>query len=142
MCGNCKNDGIARRDLLKLGAASILGVGLGGVSRAARAAEGAPTKLSPDEALSALKAGNKRYVTHPKLCSKIGAMIEPILPATLAMQKEPGDFVTNTARESAKRTAARLAASSTLITGLIDAGKLKVTSAIYDLKTGVVSYLD
>jgi carbonic anhydrase len=69
-------------------------------------------------------------------------MIEPILPAALAVQKDSGDFVNNTARESAKRTAGRLAALSTLVTGLVDAGKLKVTSAIYDLHTGVVTYLD
>lgn len=240
MCGNCRNDGIGRRDLLKLGAASLLAAGLGAAAEPARAAEGAPTTLSPDEALSALKGGNKRYVTHPKLCTldlvqqrksvaghqapwativscadsrvppelifgghgvgelfvarnagnlvdtatigtveygaavlgsplivilahtscgavkaacdvvkknatypgKIGAMIEPILPAALAAQKEPGDFVNNAAKESAKRTAGRLAASSTVITGLVDAGKLKIVSAIYDLKTGVVSYLD
>ncbi len=240
MCSNCRNLGIARRDLLALGAASILAVGLGGVSRPARAAEGAPTKLSPDEALSALKAGNERYVSHPELCTidlakqrnavaghqapwatiiscsdsrvppelifgghgvgqlfvarnagnlvdtatigtveygaavlgtplvvilahtscgavkaacdvvtknatypgKIGPMIEPILPAALAMQKDPGDFINNTAKESAKRTAGRLADLSTLVTGLVGAGKLKVTSAVYDLQTGVVSYLD
>ena len=35
----------------------------------ARAAEGAATALSPDEALAALKSGNERYVRHPELCS-------------------------------------------------------------------------
>jgi carbonic anhydrase len=240
MCGNCKNAGMARRDLLKLGAASLLAVGLGGMSRQAHAAGGAPTALSPDEALGALKAGNERYVNNPELCTielaqqrsavaghqapwativscsdsrvppelifggvgvgelfvarnagnlvdtatigtveygaavlgsplvvilahtscgavkaacdvvkknatypgKIGPMIEPILPAALAVQKDPGDFINNTAKESAKRTAGRLAALSTLVTGLVGAGKLKVTSGIYDLETGLVSYLD
>jgi carbonic anhydrase len=240
MCANCRKNGIARRDLLKVGAAGILTFGLGGVTRPALAAEGAPTKLSPDEALSALKTGNERYVNNPELCTidlakqrstvaghqapwatiiscsdsrvppelifgghgvgqlfvarnagnlvdtatigtveygaavlgtplvvilghtscgavkaacdvvtknatfpgKIGPMIEPILPAALAVQKDSGDFINNTAKESAKRTAGRLAALSTLVTGLAGAGKLKVTSAIYDLQTGVVSYLD
>jgi carbonic anhydrase len=68
-------------------------------------------------------------------------MIDPILPAALAVQKDPGDFVDNAAKESAKRTAERLAATN-LIAGLAGAGKLKITSAIYDLQTGVVSYLD
>jgi carbonic anhydrase len=224
---------------LKLGAASIVALGLG-VSKHARAAEGAPTVLSPDEALAASKSGNKRYVTHPELCSidlaqqrkavaghqspwatiiacadsrvppelifgghgvgelfvarnagnlvdtatlgtveygaavlgsplivvlahtscgavkaacdvvkknatypgAIGPMIQPILPAALAVQKDPGDFVTNAAKESAKRTAGHLAAASSLISGLAGAGKVKIVSAIYDLKTGVVSYLD
>jgi carbonic anhydrase len=231
---------IARRDFLTLGAASVLAVGLGGASRQARAAGDAPTSLSPNEALGALKAGNERYVNNPELCTielaqqrsavaghqapwatiiscadsrvppelifggvgvgelfvarnagnlvdtatigtveygaavlgtpivvilahtscgavkaacdvvtknatypgKIGLMIEPILPAALAVQKDSGDFINNTAKESAKRTAGRLAGLSTLVTGLVGAGKLTVTSAIYDLQTGVVSYLD
>ena len=81
----------------------------------------------------------KKNATYP---GQIGPMIEPIVPAALAVQKEPGDFVDNTAKESAKRTAGRLTASSTLIAGLIKDGKLKITSAIYDLKTGEVTYLD
>ena len=32
MCGNCENEGVGRRDLLKLGAAGIVALGLGGVS--------------------------------------------------------------------------------------------------------------
>ncbi len=72
----------------------------------------------------------------------IGPMIEPIVPAALAVRANPGDFVNNAAKESAKRTAGRLTATSTLIAGLVGAGKLKITSAIYDLKTGVVTNLD
>ena len=72
----------------------------------------------------------------------IGPMIKPILPAALAVQKESGDFINNTAKESAKRTAGHLAAASSLISGLAGAGKVKIVSAIYDLQTGVVSYLD
>jgi carbonic anhydrase len=72
----------------------------------------------------------------------IGPMIEPILPAALAVRSAPGDLVNNAAKESAKRTAGRLTKVSTLIAGLAGAGKLKITAAIYDLKTGVVTYLD
>lgn len=238
MCSNCEKDGVGRRDLLKLGAAGIVALGLGGVSWQARAAEGAATALSPDEALAALKAGNERYVGNPELCSAdlaqtrtavvagqapwatiiscadsrvppelifggkgvgelfvarnagnlvdtatlgtveygaavlgsplivvlahtscgavkaacdvvtdnatypgaIGPMIEPILPAALAVQKETGDFVNNAAIENAKRTAGRLTAASTLLAGLAAEGKLKIVSAIYDLRTGVVSF--
>ncbi len=240
MCSNCENEGIIRRDLLKFGAAGIVGLGLGGVPWQARAAEGAATALSPGEALAALKSGNERYVSHPELCSidlaeqrsavaahqapwatiiscadsrvppelifgghgvgelfvarnagnlvdtatlgtveygaavlgsplivvlahtscgavksacdvvtknatypgAIGPMIEPILPAALAVRSDPGDFVNNAAKESAKRTAGRLATASTLIAGLTGVGKLKIAAAIYDLETGVVIYLD
>jgi carbonic anhydrase len=72
----------------------------------------------------------------------IGPMIEPILPAALAVRSNAGDLVDNAAKESAKRTARRLTTASTLIAGLAGAGKLKIAAAIYDLKTGVVTYLD
>jgi carbonic anhydrase len=71
----------------------------------------------------------------------IGPMIEPILPAALAVKSAPGDFVNNAAKESARRTSARLTAASTLIAGLAGEGKVKIVAAIYDLETGVVSYL-
>jgi len=239
MCGNCDNSGIGRRDLLKFGAAGVVALGLGASGRAV-AAEGAPTPVSPDEALAMLKSGNERYVSQPELClidlakqrkevaphqapwatiiacadsrlppevifgglglgevfvarnagnlvdtatlgtveygaavlgspvivvlahtscgavkaacdvvtknatypGAIGPMIDPILPAALAVRNEPGDFVNNAAKESARRTAARLTAASTLIAGLAGSGKLKIAAAIYDLQTGVVSYLD
>jgi carbonic anhydrase len=240
MCINCENGGIGRRNLLMFGATGIVALGFGAVSWQGRAADGAPTALSPSEAFAALKSGNERYVNHPELCSidlaeqrnavaahqapwativscadsrvppelifgghgvgelfvarnagnlvdtatlgtveygaavlgspliivlahtscgaakaacdvvtknatypgAIGPMIEPILPAALAVRSDPGDFVDNTAKESAKRTAGRLTKASTLVAGLADAGKVKIAAAIYDLKTGVVTYLD
>jgi len=239
MCQSCESGRVARRSFLKFGAAALAGFALAGASGALRAADGAPTALSPDEALAALKAGNERYVSHPELCTidlaeqrsavashqapwatviscadsrvppelifgghgvgelfvarnagnlvdvatlgtveygaavlgsplivvlahtscgavkaacdvvtknasfpgAIGPMIQPILPAALAVRDEAGDFVNNAAKESAKRTAARLPQASALIGGLASQGKLKVVAAIYDLQTGVVSYL-
>ena len=239
MCVNCGGSGIGRRHFLKFGAAGVLALGLSASTRAF-AAEGAPTSLSPDEALAALKSGNERYVSNPELCSvdlaesrgavaahqapwatviscadsrvppelifgghgvgelfvarnagnlvdtatlgtveygaavlgspvivvlahtscgavkaacdvvkknatypgAIGLMIDPILPAALAVRNDAGDFVDNAAKESARRTAARLPASSAIIAGLAGSGKLKVAAAIYDLESGVVSYLD
>ncbi len=240
MCINCESDRIGRRDLMKFGAAAAIALAAGGAPPAARAEEGAPTALSPDEALAALKSGNERYVSSPELCTAhlaqsrtavaahqapwatiiscadsrvppelifgghgvgelfvarnagnlvdvatlgtieygaavlgsplivilahtacgavkaacdvvtknatypgaIGRMIEPIVPAALAVRNDPGDFANNAAKESAKRTAGRLTAASTLIADLVTSGKVKITAAIYDLQTGVVTYLD
>ena len=80
-----------------------------------------------------------KNATYP---SAIGPMIEPILPAALAVRSNPGDLVNNAAKESAKRTAKRLTAASTLIAGLVGMEKLKIVAAIYDLESGIVSYLD
>jgi carbonic anhydrase len=240
MCGSCEGDHAGRRDFLKVGVTGLALAATSGVLRPARAAEGPATALSPDQALAALKSGNQRFVSNPKLCSidlaehratlaahqapwatiigcadsrvppelvfggrglgelfvarnagnladtatlgtveygaavlgsplivvlahtscgavkaacdvigknatypgAIGPMIEPILPAALAAKGEPGDFVDNTARESARRTAKRLSAASTLIAGLVAEGKVKIVPAIYDLGTGVVTFLD
>jgi carbonic anhydrase len=228
-----------RRHFLKFGAAGLAVFAFAGASIPGRAAEGAPTSLSPDEALAALKAGNERYVGRPDLCAidlaqqraavashqapwasivscadsrvppelifgghgvgelfvarnagnlvdaatlgtleygaavlgsplivvlahtacgavkaacdvvtknaiypgAIGPMIEPILPAALAVKNDAGDFVDNAAKESARRTAGRLAKASSLIAGLVGDGKLKIVAAIYDLQTGIVSDL-
>lgn len=240
MCGNFQAGSIGRRDILKLSAAGLLAVSLGGGPGMARAAEGDGTALSPDEALAALKAGNRRYIEDPQLCAvdlaaqreqlsagqapwatiigcadsrvppellfgghglgslfvarnagnlvdsgtlgtveygaavlhaplivvlahthcgavsaacdvvandatypgAIGTMIHPILPAAIAVRDQPGDFVTNTAKESARRTAGRLAESSSLIADLGESGKLKSVAALYDIGTGEVSFLD
>ncbi|WP_457151489.1 carbonic anhydrase [Mesorhizobium sp. P5_C1] len=240
MCSDCEGEGVDRRDFLKVGAAGLVAIGLGGASWSARAAESATPASSPDAALAALKSGNERYVSHPELCSidlaaqrkavaghqapwatiiscadsrvppelifggqgvgelfvarnagnladtatlgtveygaavlgsplivvlahtscgavkaacdvvtknatypgAIGPMIEPILPAAIAARSEAGDFVDNTAKESARRTVRRLAASSKLLADLTGAGKLKIVAAIYDLETGVVTFIE
>ncbi len=239
MCGNCDLQSTGRREFLKFGAVGLTAAAMGVSIPSARAADGSPSALSPDEAMAALKSGNERYVHHPELCSAdlaeersrvashqapwatviscadsrvppelifggkgvgelfvarnagnlvdtatlgtveygavvlgsplvlvlahtscgavkaacevvtknatypsaIGQMIEPIVPAALAVKSEPGDFVTNAAKESARRTAARLTKSSQLISGLAGEGKLKIVAGIYDLESGVVSYL-
>jgi len=240
MCGKCQGDRVGRRDVLRLGAAGLVAIGLGGSWSSARAAGGPTTALTPDEALAALKDGNARYVADPELCvadlaaqrsavashqapwatvigcadsrvppelifgghgvgelfvarnagnlvdtatlgtveygaavlgsplilvlahtacgavkaacdvvsenatypGAIGPMIEPIVPAAIAVRGETGDFVNNTARESARRTAGRLTAASPILGGLAGERKLKIVAAIYDIETGVVTLID
>jgi carbonic anhydrase len=89
----------------------------------------------------AVKAACDVIAKNATYLGAIGPMIEPILPAALAVRGDAGDFVNNAAKESAKRMAKRLTAASTLIAGLADAGKLKIAAAIYDLETGVVTFL-
>lgn len=240
MCVNCETGRIGRRDLMKFGAAAAIALATASAAPAARAAEAAPTSLSPQEALAKLKAGNSRFVSHPELCTVdlaqsrsavaehqapwativacadsrvapelvfggrgvgelfvsrdagnlvnvetlgtieygaavlgsplvvvlahtacgavkaacdvvtknatypgvIGRMIGPIVPAALAVRNEPGDFADNTAKESAKRTAANLPTVSKIVSDLVGSGKVKIVAAIYDLETGAVTYLD
>jgi carbonic anhydrase len=70
----------------------------------------------------------------------IGPMIDPIVPAALAVRDAPGDFLANTIRESALRTARRLTKASNILSDLAEAGKLKIVAAEYDLATGKVDF--
>ncbi len=92
-------------------------------------------------ACGAVKAACDVVTENATYPGAIGPMIEPIVPAALAVRDQPGDFVTNAAKESARRTAARLTASSTLLADRAASANLKIVSAIYDLQTGEVSWL-
>jgi len=92
-------------------------------------------------ACGAVKAACDVVTKNATFPGAIGPMIEPIVPAALAVRDAGGDFVVNAAKESAKRTAARLATGSTLLSGLVDKGKLKIVAGIYDLDSGGVTYL-
>ena len=76
-----------------------------------------------------------------KFEGSIGPMVKPIVPAATAMKGKPGDFVDNTVRESARRTAQRLTTASPILSHLIKEEKLKIVAARYDLDDGKVEYL-
>jgi len=202
MCKSCDDRAVNRRNVLGLAGLGIAVAAAATVGvRAAVAAGGPKTALTPDQALDALKDGNKRYVSQPQMCmldlakqrgelaehqapwatiigcsdsrvppellfgglgvgqlfvarnagnlidtavigtveygaavlgsplvvvlghqrcgavaaacdvvaksatfpGSIGPMIEPILPAAIAVREQSGDFVDNTIRESARR---------------------------------------
>ena len=69
-------------------------------------------------------------------------MIDPIVPAAIAMRDAPGDFLDNAVRESARRTAARLGSTSFVLADLVNAGKLKIVAAHYELASGVVTFME
>lgn len=65
MCNDCHRLSLSRRSLLGAAAA---GLALASVLPA-RAAGGPQTDLTPDQAIEKLKAGNRRFVTSPEVCS-------------------------------------------------------------------------
>jgi carbonic anhydrase len=89
----------------------------------------------------AVKAACEVVADNATFPGSIGPMIDPIIPAALAVRGRPGDFVDNSVRESTRRTARRLAAASNTLAGLIASGKLVILAAHYDLDTGQVEYL-
>ena len=92
-------------------------------------------------ACGAVKAACDVVTKNATFPGAIGPMIEPIVPAALAVRDAGGDFVVNAAKESAKRTAAKLTTASALLSGLVGNGKLKIVAGIYDLESGAVTYL-
>jgi carbonic anhydrase len=88
----------------------------------------------------AVDAACKVVTDNATFPGSIGPMIDPIIPAALAARGQPGDFLDNSVRESALRTARRLTSSATLA-GLVSAGKLQILAAHYDLESGKVEYL-
>jgi carbonic anhydrase len=71
----------------------------------------------------------------------IGPMIDPILPAAIAMRGKSGDFLDNTIRESARRGTTRLTTASPMLAEAVKGGKLKIVAAHYDLDRGNVEFL-
>ena len=76
-----------------------------------------------------------------KFPGSIGPMVDAIVPAAKAVRGKPGDFVDNTVRESAKRTAVKIASESEIVSHLIKANRIKVLAAHYDLDSGRVEFL-
>jgi len=89
----------------------------------------------------AVAAAYEVAAANGKYPGSIGAMVDAIVPAAVAMKDRPGDFVDNTVRESARRTAAKIAGESAIVRHLVAAGKVKVVAARYDLDTGAVQFL-
>lgn len=75
-----------------------------------------------------------------KFPASIGPMVQAIVPAAKAVHGKPGDFVDNAVRESAMRTATRIATKSSMVAGLIKSGKVKVMAGRYDLEDGRVEF--
>jgi carbonic anhydrase len=77
---------------------------------------------------------------HESFPGSIGPMVDAIVPTAQALHGKPGDFVDNTVRESAKRTATKVATTSPIISHLIEEKKVKVVAAYYDLDDGHVEF--
>ncbi len=71
----------------------------------------------------------------------IGPMIAPIMTVATAVKNEPGDFVTNTIKESARRTAAAIPKNSEIIAHLVHEEKVRIVPAYYELDSGAVTFL-
>jgi carbonic anhydrase len=67
----------------------------------------------------------------------IGQMIEPIVPAVIKAQGQPGDLLDNAVRENVRRVVNRLrTAAEPILIEPLKAKKLRIVGARYDLDDG------
>lgn len=93
------------------------------------------------ERCGAVAAACEVVEKNTQLPGSIAPMVEAIVPAVRAVQGKPGDFVDNAVRESAVRTAHKIATESPIVSALVAKGKVRVVAARYDLDEGRVTWL-
>jgi carbonic anhydrase len=76
-----------------------------------------------------------------RLDGSIGKMVQSILPVALAETDRGEGFVDKTVHANAFNGAERVLAESAIVSHLVEAGKVKILPAYYDLDTGVVDFL-
>jgi carbonic anhydrase len=70
-------------------------------------------------------------------------MVEPIVPAVIAAQREGGDLIRAAVRANVRRTVSRLrTASEPMLLEPLRAGKLRIVGAAYDVDDGSVDFFD
>ncbi len=73
----------------------------------------------------------------------IGRMVEPIIPAVLAAQRQGGDLLDASVRANVSRTVARLRDfSEPMVLDRIKSKRLRIVGARYDLDDGNVDFFD
>jgi len=77
-----------------------------------------------------------------ELPGSIGKMVQPILPVALHGMLKSNDFIGYTVKANAQSGAARIYQESPIVAHLVDAGKVAIVSAVYDIVTGEVEFFD
>lgn len=70
----------------------------------------------------------------------IGDMVQPILPAAITARNEKGDWLDNAVRRNVANVVDKLKISGKLIEDPLEAGKLMIVGARYDLDDGKVDF--
>jgi carbonic anhydrase len=75
------------------------------------------------------------------LPGRIGVFVEEIKPAVLRVRNRPGDALDNAVTANVQYQVERLKESSTILSGLMQEGKLKIVGGRYDLDSGALTIL-
>jgi carbonic anhydrase len=95
------------------------------------------------ERCGAVEAAVKVVTENASYPGSIGRMVEPIVPAVIAAQREGGDLLQAAVRANVRRTVYRLrTASEPMLLEPLRAGKLRIVGASYDIDDGSVDFFD
>jgi len=95
------------------------------------------------ERCGAVEAAVKVVTENASYPGSIGRMVEPIVPAVIAAQREGGDLLQAAVRANVRRTVSRLrTASEPMLLEPLRAGKLRIVGASYDIDDGSVDFFD
>ncbi len=70
----------------------------------------------------------------------IGEMVEPIVPAVLRAKSQNGDLFDNAVRENVRGVVTRLLQEGPILADAVEAGRVRVVGARYDLDNGEVDF--
>ncbi len=78
-----------------------------------------------------------------KLPGRLFVLIDALEPSVLrAKMENPDDLILAATKENVRRQVSRLESISPVITGALEAGRVRVVGGIYDVDTGKVTLLD
>lgn len=90
------------------------------------------------ERCGAVKATIETLEAGAEAPGRIGELVRKLKPAVEASAKTPGDKVANAVKENVRRMVSELAGLEPFLKEKVEAGKVKVVGAHYDLDSGVV----
>ena len=94
------------------------------------------------ERCGAVKAAVEVVERNATFPGAIGAIVSPIIPAVLKAKGASGDLVDNAVRENVRQVVARLRTTGPILSEAIQAGRLRIVGARYDLDDGSVDFFD
>jgi carbonic anhydrase len=93
-------------------------------------------------ACGAVKAAIEHIDSNDVLPGSIRELVDLIRPAAAAVRGKPGDKLDNAIKANVEQGVERLKSLDPILSGLVKKGELKVVGAVYELRTGLVKFLD
>ena len=93
-------------------------------------------------ACGAVKAAIEHIDANDVLPGSIRDLVDLIRPAAAAVRGKPGDKLDNAIKANVEQGVERLKGLDPILSGMVKKGELKVVGAVYELRTGLVKFLD